>query len=457
MNKGTINILWLDDMREPQNYLFKKKSNSGAFVRNKAFYDKLLAKYNPKFTWVKNFDEFTNYIIKNGMPDLVSFDHDLGKGLQKGADCATWLVNYCQQKGIKLPKCFVHSANPNGQQIINSILNKNTFSINEQDIINMVKRVINELHKGQQLMIPFDGDSNTEPYNYMQFMEYLESLSTPGKLAPPQYNFEEIINSRNPFLEQIGLRTLQNYECVFDEWKVNNFLNDVEQSDDTLLVYRSCDYEEDFEPMFREDYLEAIGKSDIESWEDEDLYNLFNNPRELSQILVNMGKEELRELYNRCCILNDLGQIRIERVIDLPGIFRNNDGSKTNINISHESNLNIDDNNNIVAVDPLQKDTEDYTQSAQRRYPSIGVCWTYEKGCGEAYCSDISHGTSVNLIGWVNPEEVDWELTVQLESLEEYELRLNSGALVQLDAIQIIEGEHRGKFFPLKQSVLVRA
>ena len=433
MNKSTINILWLDDMREPQNYLFKKKSNSGAFVRNKAFYDKLLAKYNPKFTWVKNFDEFTNYIIKNGMPDLVSFDHDLGKGLQKGADCATWLVNYCQQKGIKLPKCFVHSANPNGQQIINSILNKNTFSINEQDIINMVKRVINELHKGQQLMIPFDGDS--QPYNYMQFMEYIESIGKPGELPAPTIDFKTFILNSD-FLERCGLYTLQDFEGCFRAYDVIDFLNDIEYSHGDELVYKNNIDDDEFEPMDFDDYLNAIGKPRIEEWEDEDFYNLFNNKQFISNLLREKGKYHLLDLYKCCCILNDKGQIRIERVIDTPGIFRNN-----------SPKADIDNSNNV----------EDYTQSIQRRFPSLGVCWTYERDCGDAYCTDFKNGTKINLIGWVNPTDVDWETTVQLESLEEWELRLNSGALVQLDAIQIIEGENRGKYLPLKQSILVKA
>ena len=28
---------------------------------------------------VRNYNEFTEYILKNGIPDLISFDHDLGE------------------------------------------------------------------------------------------------------------------------------------------------------------------------------------------------------------------------------------------------------------------------------------------------------------------------------------------------------------------------------------------
>lgn len=61
-----LNILWLDDRREPYYYLYKKKCDSRAFLRNKAFYDNLLSKYDAKFTWVKNIDEFKNFILTNG-------------------------------------------------------------------------------------------------------------------------------------------------------------------------------------------------------------------------------------------------------------------------------------------------------------------------------------------------------------------------------------------------------
>ena len=79
------------------------------------------------------------------------------------------------------------------------------ISINEQDILNMVKRVLREYHKGQQLMLPFDG--NDEPYNYMQFVEYIENIGTYGTINKPAKSFEECIN--NPeLLEKCGIASL---------------------------------------------------------------------------------------------------------------------------------------------------------------------------------------------------------------------------------------------------------
>lgn len=87
----------------------------------------------PDSSWdtVKSYDEFVAHIEKNGVPDIISFDHDLGKEhygyyidyIAQGADseipyeefvektgydCAKWLI----ERGI-LPKEYrIHSMNP---------------------------------------------------------------------------------------------------------------------------------------------------------------------------------------------------------------------------------------------------------------------------------------------------------------------------------------------------------
>ena len=140
-----MTILWLDDMRDPVSYLKKNPDNgSETLRRNLQFYNSLLKKYNPSFKWVKNFDEFTSYIEQNGLPDMVSFDHDLGKGLKKGAECAAWLKSYCEENGLPLPKIYAHSANPNGRREINSIFNINneTIQLNSEDIREMVEAAL---------------------------------------------------------------------------------------------------------------------------------------------------------------------------------------------------------------------------------------------------------------------------------------------------------------------------
>lgn len=101
--------------------------------------------YHP-WNVVRNYDEFQKWIIENGVPDLVSFDHDLApehmndyynqvatQGYQHpdyasykektGVDCANFLVEYCQKMNVELKQCCVHSHNPVGGKNIQDFLN----------------------------------------------------------------------------------------------------------------------------------------------------------------------------------------------------------------------------------------------------------------------------------------------------------------------------------------------
>lgn len=127
--------LFLDDMRD---------------VKDACYYVS-----NPKIYWedgwdvVRNYNEFIKYIERNGLPDLISFDHDLAdehyndlfsdKNWVKddvnvelaydeykektGLECAKWLVDFCLDNNKKLPDYIVHSANPIGKKNIESFLN----------------------------------------------------------------------------------------------------------------------------------------------------------------------------------------------------------------------------------------------------------------------------------------------------------------------------------------------
>ena len=95
---------------------------------------------------VRNYEEFTKFISEFGIPDLISFDHDLAEehiedyfkqkleiGWQQpdyasykeytGLDCARWLVDLCQEKNLQLKAVSVHSHNPVGAANIQSLIN----------------------------------------------------------------------------------------------------------------------------------------------------------------------------------------------------------------------------------------------------------------------------------------------------------------------------------------------
>ena len=85
---------------------------------------------------VRSYDDFVKWIQENGLPDEVSFDHDLAdvfydpttqkQGFKyhetTGYDAAKWLCEYCWGNGLPIPTWNVHSANPVGRDNINSIL-----------------------------------------------------------------------------------------------------------------------------------------------------------------------------------------------------------------------------------------------------------------------------------------------------------------------------------------------
>lgn len=85
---------------------------------------------------VRSYDEFVNYIERNGLPDVISFDHDLAdihydpstwvqgfKYKEKtGYDAAKWLCEYCFENSLPLPEWNVHSANPVGRENIKALL-----------------------------------------------------------------------------------------------------------------------------------------------------------------------------------------------------------------------------------------------------------------------------------------------------------------------------------------------
>lgn len=123
-------LLWLDDSRNP--FL----NEEGKVPKG---YDEIC--------WVLNYNEFVECIEMMGLPDAISFDHDLAdehytpskywsdyeasKAYQEsqqyvektGYDCAKWLVDYCADREHTLPRCYVHSANPVGADNIKAYLN----------------------------------------------------------------------------------------------------------------------------------------------------------------------------------------------------------------------------------------------------------------------------------------------------------------------------------------------
>lgn len=102
-------LLWLDDVRNP--FL------SDWLLRFASRWDE----NREHVVWVKTYDEFCEWIQKNGLPQMICFDHDLG-GKYSGKDAANWLVNYCMDHDLKLPEWRIQSANSVGRENIDGLL-----------------------------------------------------------------------------------------------------------------------------------------------------------------------------------------------------------------------------------------------------------------------------------------------------------------------------------------------
>jgi len=80
-----------------------------------------------EFDIVRTYDEFVGYIEKNGLPNYISFDNDLGLGedgkvAPDGLAAAKWLV-YKSGLDLRNLDFTVHSANPVAAEQIKGLLN----------------------------------------------------------------------------------------------------------------------------------------------------------------------------------------------------------------------------------------------------------------------------------------------------------------------------------------------
>lgn len=126
-----IMILWLDDVRNPTSDKWKPSIQLMASnFREK--YSKENDYGQAEIFWVKNFEEFVQYIEDYGVPDIVCLDHDLSEehykgnfddGVKTGYDCAKWFVEYCLNHDIKIPEVISQSMNPSGKENILAYIN----------------------------------------------------------------------------------------------------------------------------------------------------------------------------------------------------------------------------------------------------------------------------------------------------------------------------------------------
>ena len=108
--------LFLDDVREPAQVTWVKLP---PFV---------------SWTIVRNYNQFVEAVTRDGLPEFVTFDHNLTdesySGYYRpfkertGYDCAKFMVKYCKENKLAFPRYTVHSMNlPGKADIIQMIEN----------------------------------------------------------------------------------------------------------------------------------------------------------------------------------------------------------------------------------------------------------------------------------------------------------------------------------------------
>lgn len=84
-------------------------------------------------TWmiIRDYEDFVRVVTEYGIPDEISFDHDLGDG-PTGYDCAKWICDHMLDNNLfRKFDYYVHSQNPVGAKNIDMYL-KNFFEHMEQ-------------------------------------------------------------------------------------------------------------------------------------------------------------------------------------------------------------------------------------------------------------------------------------------------------------------------------------
>ncbi len=131
-------ILFLDDVRFPED----------------VYWVWLPSNFRNHWTIARNYDEFVKVIEEKGLPEFVTFDHDLAdehyrEGFagtepkydeykeKTGYHCAEWLVHYCASKDLPVPAFQVHSMSPVGKQRILAVLDENNVTRLRQMLRNL--------------------------------------------------------------------------------------------------------------------------------------------------------------------------------------------------------------------------------------------------------------------------------------------------------------------------------
>lgn len=268
-----------------------------------------------------------------------------------------------------------------------------------------IKQHLLQEYRGEQLMIPFDG--NTKPYNYMQYVDFIKRITREGTLKSKITSKKQYINSfSNEKLFEIGMNIY-----FYPGYVRDNF-----------------DYDE---YNFRIDELENKYGKEIYGKNNNPLSNRFQIGEELSdfgfqkleETLINVGKSSLSTTVDYLTSLNNnSNMIPINRVISIPKAF----GRFSTVGDKEYTEYGGDE-------------YKDFYSYLLNEFGGLGDYWAYGYDTGEAYRGDSYDGGTdyLRIIGYVPLEYINIADTCGADITEESEIYFTTHAKLLLTTIEI--------------------
>ena len=286
------------------------------------------------------------------------------------------------------------------------------MKISKSKLVHMIResisRVLLKEYGGEQLVLPYDGD--TRAYNYMQYVDFIKSLTKPGEITSNIDSYDDYyrqMNVNDETLFEIG-RYVQFYDGFCrDEFNQEEYDYFIEQLVDT--------YGEDI-----------IGDSEKQLWRKYD--NGDGCGSELTDYgfecymreLIESGGQSLRNMLSELFYNSEHGMVYINRELTIPNMW------------GRFNNVGGNDNR-------FEKGYNSLYELLQNEYGDLGYYWAYGKDKGSAYCgSYFKEGTStVSLLAMTPIENIDIPETCAMENAGEYEISIKDNSLIMLVGVNI--------------------
>lgn len=315
-------------------------------------------------------------------------------GLNISGDLSEFFWHIMHKEDIAKPQVQqVTSNGMNAKDVWRHYEVAESMRIDENTLRQIVEGVVKEYHQNQQLILPFDGSD--EPYNYMQFLEWLDEHSTKGTLPAEPGTMEKIVENDTTMFD-VGVSTFY-YGTgeEFDAEGYDDFLREFVRVNGQQMLAQGQSVDSIMEtiPNVEEtkNYLSPTG---VDVW---------------SRAMIERGRDTMYWWMSERLEVNESGLIYCERAIDLETLF---------------GRYHDEDHN------------KDYYEMLEDSYSGIGEYWSYAHGGGCVYFYSAKNPTTVIIRGWVSPRSVNWSATICLDSMDEQELRLDYDATIQIDEIE---------------------